>query len=65
MDESDLTERERKVAKLAADMAVKKVMDDFYAGVGRTVVQRAFITIGAIVVGFALGKGWVSSDILK
>lgn len=65
MDESDLTKREQQVAKLAADMAVKKVMDDFYAGVGRTVVQKLLIIIGAIVVGFGIGKGWLSSDLFK
>jgi hypothetical protein len=56
-----LTEREIRVARLAAELAVKKMQDNFYKGVGRTVVDRWLIIIGAAVVAFAGGKGWLSS----
>lgn len=59
-DDIKLNARELAIARRAADMAVKQVMEQFYAGVGRTVVKRVLIVIGAIVVGVAVGKGWLS-----
>jgi hypothetical protein len=56
-----LTAREIRIARLAADLAVKKMQDNFYKGVGRTVIDRWLIIIGAAVVAFAGGKGWLSS----
>jgi len=58
-DEIELTEREMAVAKAAARLAVKEITDDFYKGVGRTVVNRLLIVLGAAVVGVAYGKGWI------
>ena len=55
----DLTERELLIARKAAEMAVKQITDEFYKGVGRNVVNRWLIIIGAIAVAFATGKGWV------
>ncbi len=60
MSEVQLTERETAVARLAAKMAVKEMTDGFYKEVGRTIVNRFLIIIGAAFVAFAMGKGWVS-----
>lgn len=59
MAEIELTERELLIAKRAAEMAVKQMTDEFYKGVGRTVINRWLIIIGAVSVAFATGKGWV------
>lgn len=55
-----LTEREVLIAKLAADLAVKKMTDNFYKEVGRTFISKWLIIIGAMVVAFGAGKGWVN-----
>ena len=55
----ELTERELLIARKAAEMAVKQITDEFYKGVGRNVVNRWLIIIGAVAVAFATGKGWV------
>lgn len=60
MSEGELTERELLIAKKAAEMAVKQITDEFYRGVGRNVINRWLIIIGAIAVAFATGKGWVA-----
>ena len=60
MNDVELTEREIAVAKLAAEMAVKQMTDTFYSEVGRTVINRFFILVGAAFVAFAAGKGWIS-----
>lgn len=59
MSEVQLTEREMAVAKLAAKMAVKEMTDSFYKEVGRTVINRFLIVVGAAFVAFAIGKGWI------
>ena len=59
MSEIELTEREMLIARKAAEMAVKQITDEFYKGVGRNVVNRWLIIIGAVAVAFATGKGWV------
>jgi hypothetical protein len=59
--ETRLTEREMQIAKLAASMAVKDIMDGFYQDVGRTLIQRVLIIAGAFVVGLAAGKGWLGA----
>lgn len=58
--ETKLTDREILVAKMAADFAVKKMTDNFYKEVGRTFVSKWLIIIGAMVVAFGAGKGWVN-----
>lgn len=55
-----LTEREVLIAKLAADLAVKKMTDNFYKEVGRTFISKWLIIIGAMVVAFGAGKGWIN-----
>lgn len=55
----ELTERELLIARKAAEMAVKQITDEFHKGVGRNVVNRWLIIIGAVAVAFATGKGWV------
>lgn len=59
-DDPQLTAREMLIAKTAAEIAVKTMTDDFYQSVGRTVINRIFIVVGAVFVGFAYGKGWLN-----
>lgn len=56
VSQQELTEREIKIAKLAADLAVKQITETFYQDVGRTVVNKFFIIVGAMAVAFAAGK---------
>jgi len=58
-DSMELTEREKQIAKLAAELAVKQMTDSFYKEVGRTVVSRFLIVVGAAFVAFAIGRGWI------
>lgn len=55
----DLTERERMIAEEAARLAVEKLTEDFYKQVGKNVVNKFFIVIGALAVGFLAGKGFI------
>lgn len=55
-----LTEREEAIARRAAEIAVKRMTEEFYSSVGRTVIQRWIVIIGAIVVAFAAGRGWIN-----
>jgi len=59
MAEIELTEREKAIAKEAAKIALDEMADEFYKKIGKTVVNKIFILIGAIAVGFVFGKGWV------
>lgn len=58
-DSIELTERERLIAEHAANLAVARVMDEFYKGVGKSVVNKLLIIVGAMAVAFAAGKGWI------
>lgn len=60
MAEIELTERELLVAQKAAQLAVQGVTDEFYRQVGKTVVNRFLIIIGAAAVGFLAHMGWVT-----
>jgi hypothetical protein len=51
----ELTDRERAVVRAAKD----EMADEFYQQVGRTVVNRLLMIIGAIGIGIAYGKGWI------
>lgn len=57
---TELTEREMAIAREAARIAVKEMTDNFYQSVGRTVVNRVLILLGAVFVGVAYGKGWLT-----
>jgi hypothetical protein len=59
MSDIQLTERERMIAKEAAKLAIEEMSSEFYKKVGKTIVEKVFIFIGLLVVGFVLGKGWV------
>ena len=59
MADIQLTEREKLIAKEAARLAIDELTDEFYKKVGKTIVEKALIWIGALVVGFVLGKGWI------
>jgi hypothetical protein len=66
MSDIQLTVKELAIAEKAADIAVKKITDNFYKDVGKTVVSRFFIIIGLVFVAFAAGKGWIrAGDIFK
>lgn len=58
-DTSQFTDRETRLAEYAAELAVNKVMDSFYRDVGKSFVNRWLIIIGAAVVAYAAGKGWL------
>ena len=60
----ELTEREIHIAQLAAELAVKQMTDSFYKEVGRTVVSRFLIVVGAAFVAFAVGRGWIGINTL-
>lgn len=53
----DLTPRDLAIAEKAAEIAVRKMQDEFYRTVGRGVVSKAIIVIGALAV-----AGWVFLD---
>jgi len=55
----ELTDREIRIAEMATELAVKKVTEQFYAQVGRSVFNKALILLGAAFVGWAAGKGWI------
>lgn len=55
-----LTERELAIAKAAAHIAIQELTDQFYQQVGKTMVTKALIWIGAIAIGFGLAKGWIT-----
>ena len=59
MAEIELTERERLIAKEAAKLAIEEMSSEFYKKVGKTIVEKVFIFIGLLAVGFVVGKGWV------
>ena len=59
MSEVTLTDREEAIAKRAAKIAVEEMSGEFYKKVGKTVVEKALIWIGLLVVGFVFGKGWI------
>jgi len=59
MNNVELTEREEAIAKRAAKLAIEEMTGEFYKKVGKTVMEKALIWVGAIVVGFVIGKGWV------
>ena len=59
MSEVTLTAREEEIAKRAAKLAIEEMSNEFYKKVGKTVVEKALIWIGLLVVGFVFGKGWI------
>jgi hypothetical protein len=59
MNEIELTDREEAIARKAAKMAIEEMSGEFYKMVGKTVVEKALIWIGLVVVGFVFGKGWI------
>ena len=59
MSEITLTDREEAIAKRAAKLAIEEMSNEFYKKVGKTVVEKALIWIGLLVVGFVFGKGWI------
>ena len=59
MTDVTLTAREEEIAKRAAKLAIEEMSNEFYKKVGKTVVEKALIWIGALFVGFVIGKGWI------
>lgn len=58
-EEVELTEREKIVANEAARLAGGCITDNFYKEVGKAVINRLLVLIGAVVIAFAFGKGWI------
>ena len=59
MSEITLTDREEAIARKAAKLAIEEMSSEFYKKVGKTVVEKALIWVGLLVVGFVFGKGWI------
>jgi len=59
MNEIELTDRERAVAKEAARLALEEMSSEFYKKVGKTVVEKVLIWIGLLFAGYVFGKGWL------
>jgi len=59
MNDITLTDREEAIAKKAAKLAIEEMSNEFYKKVGQTIVEKLFIWIGILVVGFVFGKGWI------
>ena len=59
MADIELTERERLIAKEAAKLAIEEMSSEFYKKVGKTIVEKVFIFIGLLAVGFVVGKGLI------
>jgi len=57
--QDELTEREMLIAKAAAQIAIEDLTAQFYQQVGKSVVTRAFIWIGAFALGLGIAKGWI------
>ena len=55
----DLTDREMLIAQKAAEIAVKRMQDEFYKQVGKGVVTKFFVVVGAALVGWLTAKGFV------
>lgn len=65
-DTSDLiplSEREKLLIKIAAEESARivlmKLPDEFYKQFGKTVFQRVFIILGAVLLTLAYTKGWI------
>lgn len=56
----ELTKREMLIAKAAAKIAVQELSEEFYKQVGKTVVQKSLIWLGAAAVGIGTLKGWIT-----
>ena len=59
MADIELTEREKLIAKEAAKLALEELSSEFYKKVGKTIVEKFFIFVGLLAVGFVMGKGWI------
>ena len=56
-DTTPLTERDlERIAEAAPDRALEKV----YGDIGRSLITRVFWVAGALALGFAAAKGWVT-----
>lgn len=60
MSEIELTEREPLVARKAAKLAVEEMTNEICRQVGKSVLTRIFVWVGAVAVGIAVAKGWIT-----
>jgi len=65
MSDTELTDRELRIARHAADAAVKQITEGFYKEVGKTVVNKFLILVGAMAVAFCLGKYGLPGNFFK
>lgn len=59
MAEIELTEREMLIARKAAKLAVEEMTNEIYRTVGKSVLTRIFVWVGAVTVGYAVARGWI------
>lgn len=64
-DYEPLTERELLIAQRAAEIAVRKMTDEFYKQVGKGVIHRLLVYTGLVAVAYATGRGWIHTGLLK
>lgn len=55
--ELQLTEREILIAQHAANLAVKKMWEEFYKEGGKTLYRKFIPALGLVAVGFMMGRG--------
>ncbi len=60
MPETELTDREMMIARKAAKLAVEEMTNEIYRQVGKSVITRVLVWVGAVAVGFAVAKGWIT-----
>lgn len=59
MGDIELTEREMLIARKAAKLAVEEMTNEIYRQVGKGVVHRFLVVLGAAVVGWLAAKGYI------
>lgn len=64
-DDMQLSAREQLLVEKVVTMAEDRLIASFYREVGKAVVNRFLIVLGAVAVAFAFGKGWISPGSLK
>ncbi len=60
MGEAELTDREMLIARKAAKLAIEEMTNEIYRQVGKSFLTRIFVWVGAVAVGFAVAKGWIT-----
>ncbi len=56
----ELSEREMLIAKRIAQITIEELANQFYQKLGKNVVSRILVLLGAGALGMGLAKGWIS-----